>query len=134
VFDSDNESLVADGSAKDAVVQGNVFLRPGGSTCIAPELNAGGNFWGSVTEEATGEKISGNVVLAPWQAAAGGGLLGPARLCCGMALGRLLRLSCRRSPPSIRTSPLDTERAGQQSLRSHPPFATPTPIMTRPPA
>ena len=70
VFDSDNESLVADVAAKDAVVQGNVFLRPGRFYVIAPELNAGGNFWGSGTEEATGEKISGNVVLAPWQGAA----------------------------------------------------------------
>jgi len=73
VFDSDNESLVADAAAKDAVVQGNVFLRPGRFYVIAPELNAGGNFWGSVTEEATGEKISGNVVLAPWQGAAAAG-------------------------------------------------------------
>ncbi len=73
VFDSDNESLVADAAAKDAVVQGNVFLRPGRFYVIAPELNAGGNFWGSVTEEATGEKISGSVVLAPWQGAAAAG-------------------------------------------------------------
>ena len=73
VFDSDAESLVADAAAKDAVVQGNVFLRPGRFYVIAPELNAGGNFWGSVTEEATGEKISGNVVLAPWQGAAAAG-------------------------------------------------------------
>ena len=73
VFDGDNESLVADAAAKDAVVQGNVFLRPGRFYVIAPELNAGGNFWGSVTEEATGEKVSGNVVLAPWQGAAAAG-------------------------------------------------------------
>ena len=73
VFDSDAESLVADAAAKDAVVQGNVFLRPGRFYVIAPELNAGGNFWGSVTEEATGEKISGNVTLAPWSAASAAG-------------------------------------------------------------
>jgi len=73
VFDSDAESLVADAAAKDAVVQGNVFLRPGRFYVIAPELNAGGNFWGSVTEEATGEKISGNVMLAPWSAASAAG-------------------------------------------------------------
>jgi parallel beta-helix repeat protein len=73
VFDSDNESLVADVQSKDAIVQGNVFLRPGRFYVIAPELNAGGNFWGSISEEATGEKISGNVVLAPWQAAAAAG-------------------------------------------------------------
>jgi len=40
---------------------------------IAPELNAGSNFWGSASEEATGEMVSGNVVLAPWQAAAAAG-------------------------------------------------------------
>jgi parallel beta-helix repeat protein len=73
VFDNDNESLVADASAKDAVVQGNVFLRPGRFYVIAPELNAGGNFWGSVSEAATGEKISGNVMLGPWSPASSAG-------------------------------------------------------------
>ena len=73
VFDGDNESLVADAMAKDAVVQGNIFLRPGRFYVIAPELNAGSNFWGSASEEATGEMVSGNVVLAPWQAAAAAG-------------------------------------------------------------
>ncbi len=69
VFDGNTEAVVADATAKDAVVQGNVFLRPGRFYVIAPELNAGGNFWDSATEEATGEKVSGNVVLAPWQGA-----------------------------------------------------------------
>ena len=69
VFDGNMESLVADVAAKDAVVQGNVFLRPGRFYVLAPDLNAGGNFWGSVSEEATGEKISGNVTLTPWMPA-----------------------------------------------------------------
>lgn len=69
VFDDDREGLVADAAAKDAVIQGNIFLRPGRFYVIAPELNAGGNYWGSASEEATSEKTSGNVVLAPWQAA-----------------------------------------------------------------
>lgn len=73
VFDGDNECLVADATAKDAVVQGNIFLRPGRFYVIAPELNAGSNFWGSASEEATGEMVSGNVVLAPWQGAAAAG-------------------------------------------------------------
>ena len=73
VFDGDREALVADAAAKDAVVQGNVFLRPGRFYVIAPELNAGGNFWGSASEEATGETVSGNVVLAPWQPATAAG-------------------------------------------------------------
>jgi parallel beta-helix repeat protein len=73
VFDGDNESLVADVAARDAVVQGNIFLRPGRFYVIAPELNAGGNFWGSASEEATGEKVSGNVVLAPWSSASSAG-------------------------------------------------------------
>ena len=69
VFDGDGEGLVADAAAKDAAVQGNVFLRPGQFFVRAPDLNAGGNYWGSTSEEATREKISGNVVLAPWQGA-----------------------------------------------------------------
>ena len=73
VFDGDNESLVADAAAKDAVVQGNVFLRPGRFYVIAPELNVGGNYWGSESEEATGEKVSGNVVLGPWLPASAAG-------------------------------------------------------------
>ena len=73
VFDSDNESLVADAAAKDAVVQGNIFLRPGRFYLIAPELNAGGNFWDSASEEATAEKVSGNVALAPWSPASSAG-------------------------------------------------------------
>ena len=73
VFDSNSEGLVADVIAKDAVVHGNVFLRPGRFYVIAAELNAGGNFWDSLSEEATGEKVSGNVVLAPWSPASGAG-------------------------------------------------------------
>ena len=73
VFDGNREALVADAIAKDAAVQGNVFLRPGRFYVIAPELNAGANFWDSVSEEATGEKISGNVALAPWSPAGSAG-------------------------------------------------------------
>ncbi len=73
VLDDNRESLVADAAARDAVVQGNVFLRPGRFYIIAPELNAGGNFWGSVSEEATGDKTSGNVLLAPWLPASAAG-------------------------------------------------------------
>ena len=69
VFDGNSEGLVADATAKDAVVQGNIFLRPGRFYVIAPELNAGGNYWDSASEEDTSEKVSGNVVLAPWQGA-----------------------------------------------------------------
>lgn len=69
VFDGNVEGLVTDPTSKDAVVQGNVFVRPGRFYIISPELNAGGNYWGNGTEEETREKISGNVVLTPWLAA-----------------------------------------------------------------
>ena len=73
VFDNDNEALVADAVARDAVVQGNVFLRPGRFYIIAPDLNAGSNFWGSISEDATRERLSGNITVAPWQGASSAG-------------------------------------------------------------
>ena len=73
VFDDDREALVADAAAKDAVVQGNIFLRAGRFYVIAPELNAGGNYWDSASEEGASEKVSGNVVLTPWMPASSAG-------------------------------------------------------------
>jgi parallel beta-helix repeat protein len=73
VFDGDREGLVADDVAKDAVVQGNYFLRPGSSFIRAPRLDAGGNYWGSVSPSDTQTKLAGEISVEPWKPASAGG-------------------------------------------------------------
>ncbi len=69
VFDGNREGLVADMAARDATVQGNFFLRPGSSFIRAPQLDAGGNFWGSLSAADTKTKLAGEITVDPWKPA-----------------------------------------------------------------
>ncbi len=73
LFDAVGEGLVIDQAGADAEVSGNVFLRADRLFVRAPKLDAGGNFWGAPTEEATTGKIVGAVALKPWKPASAAG-------------------------------------------------------------
>ena len=69
VFDGNDDALVSDQAASGAEVVGNVFLRASGFFIRATELDAGGNYWGMPSPEATREKLAGRVLLSPWYSA-----------------------------------------------------------------
>ncbi len=73
VFDGNREGLVVDLAGKDATVQGNFFLRPGSSFIRAPQLDAGGNFWGSLDAADTRTKLAGEITVDPWKPASAAG-------------------------------------------------------------
>jgi parallel beta-helix repeat protein len=73
VFDGDEDGLVADAASGGAEVSGNVFLRSTGFFIRAAELDAGANYWGAESPEATREKLAGRVLIAPWYPASAAG-------------------------------------------------------------
>lgn len=73
LIDGAEDGLVADAAASDAQVAGNVFLRSTGFFVRAAELDAGGNYWGAESPEATREKLAGRVLLSPWYPASQAG-------------------------------------------------------------
>ncbi|HEX5819545.1 MAG TPA: NosD domain-containing protein [Gemmatimonadales bacterium] len=73
VFDGNDDGLVSDKAASGAEVVGNIFLRSSGFFIRADELDAGGNYWGTATPEATREKLAGRVLIAPWYSASAAG-------------------------------------------------------------
>jgi parallel beta-helix repeat protein len=73
IFDGNEDALVSDAAASAAEVTGNVFLRSSGYFIRATELDAGGNYWGTPTPEATREKLAGRVLISPWYQAAAAG-------------------------------------------------------------
>jgi parallel beta-helix repeat protein len=73
VFDGNEDALVSDAAASGAEVVGNVFLRASGFFIRASELDAGGNYWGMPSPEATREKLAGRVLLSPWYSATAAG-------------------------------------------------------------
>jgi parallel beta-helix repeat protein len=73
VFDGNRESLVADEAAKGTVLTGNTFLRPGGSYIRAPELDAGNNYWDTVSPGDTRPRLAGRINIEPWRPASAGG-------------------------------------------------------------
>jgi parallel beta-helix repeat protein len=73
VFDGNDDGLVSDRAASGAEVMGNIFLRSSGFFIRADELDAGGNYWGTASPEATREKLAGRVLIAPWYSASTAG-------------------------------------------------------------
>lgn len=65
-FDDLDEGLVADSTARDAQVTGNVFLRAQKWFIVAPVLTAGSNYWATATEAEATSRVSGAVNVAPW--------------------------------------------------------------------
>jgi hypothetical protein len=73
VFDGNEDALVSDLDARGAEVAGNVFMRSSGFFIRAAELDAGANYWGTASPEATREKLAGRVLIAPWYPASAAG-------------------------------------------------------------
>jgi parallel beta-helix repeat protein len=73
VFDGNEDSLVSDADARSAEVAGNIFMRASGFFIRAAELDAGANYWGTPSPEATREKLAGRVLIAPWYPASAAG-------------------------------------------------------------
>jgi parallel beta-helix repeat protein len=73
VFDGNEDALVSDADARGAEVAGNVFMRSSGFFIRAAELDAGANYWGAPSPEATREQLAGRVLIAPWYPASAAG-------------------------------------------------------------
>lgn len=73
LFDAVGEALLVDRFGGGTVVAGNVFLRAERLFIRAPELDAGGNYWGTADSAATRRLIEGNVKLTPWMPASAAG-------------------------------------------------------------
>jgi parallel beta-helix repeat protein len=73
LFDAVGEGLVIDKAGADAEVSGNIFLRAERHFLRAPSVEAGGNFWGAPTEQATAAKLEGTINLKPWKPASAAG-------------------------------------------------------------
>ncbi len=72
-FDRLDEGIVADSTARDAQVTGNVFLRAQKSFITAPSLTAGSNYWATKTAADAVARVSAGVVVLPWFPAADAG-------------------------------------------------------------
>jgi parallel beta-helix repeat protein len=72
-FDGVDEGIVADSTARDAQVTGNVFLRAQQYYIVAPSLTAGSNYWATATEAEAAARVKGAVVLTPWFPASAAG-------------------------------------------------------------
>jgi len=67
LLDGVEDGLVADSTAQDAEVTGNVFLSARRWLIDAVHLDAGGNFWGPRDIEEVRRQVRGNVGLAPFR-------------------------------------------------------------------
>jgi len=72
-FDGNREGLVADAAARRMMLVGNMFLRAGATYIRAPDLDAGNNFWDTVSPEETRRRLAGQVSIEPWRPASAGG-------------------------------------------------------------
>ncbi|MEO8199007.1 MAG: NosD domain-containing protein [Gemmatimonadota bacterium] len=73
LFDAVGDGLTVDEAGSDAELSGNIFLRADRMFIRAPHLDAGGNFWGTANETATGSRVEGQVNLKPWRPASAAG-------------------------------------------------------------
>ncbi|HEX6643928.1 MAG TPA: right-handed parallel beta-helix repeat-containing protein, partial [Gemmatimonadales bacterium] len=72
LFDGVGDGLVVDSAGREAAVTGNVFLRAARRFIAAPELDAGGNYWG-LPESAAKDRVTPGVTIAPWRPARAAG-------------------------------------------------------------
>jgi parallel beta-helix repeat protein len=73
LFDDNGEALTVDSVGQHTEVTGNIFLRPGRWFISAPVLDAGRNFWGTASAEASARLVNGRIRLDPWRSAAEAG-------------------------------------------------------------
>ena len=69
LFDGVGTAIVADSAAAEAELSGNVFLSAREWLIDAPELDAGGNFWGAQDLATAQRQIRGQVNLQPFRRA-----------------------------------------------------------------
>jgi hypothetical protein len=73
LFDRVGDGLVVDGDGHASEVSGNIFLQASRWFINAPDLAAGGNYWGTADAAAATAKISGRVSVLPWKPASAAG-------------------------------------------------------------
>ena len=73
VIDGVTDGLLIDREGRGAVVTGNIFLRARRWFIVAPELDAGGNYWATPTADSAAARVQGQVTLAPWKPASAAG-------------------------------------------------------------
>ncbi len=69
LFDDVADGIVADSETSGVQLAGNVFLRATGFFVRAPELDAGGNFWGTASAAEARNRVWGKVNVDPWRPA-----------------------------------------------------------------
>ncbi|MGH7578925.1 MAG: right-handed parallel beta-helix repeat-containing protein [Gemmatimonadales bacterium] len=67
------DGLVIDNAGHGTEVTGNVFLRASGWFIEAPDLAAGGNYWGTADAAAASARVKGRVSVLPWRPASAAG-------------------------------------------------------------
>ncbi len=73
LFDGVADGLVVDEAGRGTEVLGNIFLRATRAFIQAPDLTAGGNYWGAPDAERTLPKVKGRVTILPWSPASAAG-------------------------------------------------------------
>ncbi|HZI77626.1 MAG TPA: NosD domain-containing protein, partial [Gemmatimonadales bacterium] len=73
LFDRVGDGLVVDGDGHASEVSGNIFLRASRWFINAPDLAAGGNYWGTTDAAAATAKVRGRVSVLPWKPASAAG-------------------------------------------------------------
>ena len=66
LFDGVRTALNVDATGADAEVTANVFLRASEWYVRAPQLRAGGNYWGTASMDSTLPRVQGRISLTPW--------------------------------------------------------------------
>jgi parallel beta-helix repeat protein len=67
------DGLVIDNVGHGTEVTGNVFLRASGWFIDAPDLAAGGNYWGTADAAAASARVRGRISVLPWRPASAAG-------------------------------------------------------------
>jgi len=73
ILDGLVDGLVIDNVGHGTEVTGNVFLRASGWFIEAPDLAAGGNYWGTADAAAASARVKGRVSVLPWRPASAAG-------------------------------------------------------------
>lgn len=69
LFDGVVDGIVIDSETNAVELAGNVFLRASGFFVRAPEVDAGGNFWGTGSAAEARLRVDGKVNVEPWRPA-----------------------------------------------------------------
>jgi parallel beta-helix repeat protein len=73
VIDRVDDALVIDAAGHATEVTGNVFLRAVRAYIVAPDLEAGGNYWATADAAAAAARVRGRISVLPWKPASAAG-------------------------------------------------------------